>query len=263
MKTKIKAKTKTKMKIKMIPYFVYVLIIGGIGGILAGQFLMPYLANSAPFNKVSWIKRAQNSTTIINRTEQMVIEESAALEKAIDKNIPSVVGVVTRKKLASAKKNVTPAFYGSGLFATGDGLVLTVDTSAPEGNFDYFISRDNQTQPAEIIKRDEETGLVLLKIKETNLPVVSLGETNSLRLGQKLALLGADASGDSLIKTANFCVVRNLASNGFAINLSKEDPALTGAAIIDINGEVVGMAEIANSGSVRIISAEEISRFLK
>ena len=195
-KTKTKAKPKTQTKAKKIFCVIYILVIGGIGGVLAGQFLVPYLVNTAPFNKISWIKRAQNSTTIINRMEQMVVEESAALEKAVNKNIPSVVGVVTRKKLAGAKKNTVPAFYGSGLFATGDGLVLTVDTAAPEGNFYYFVSRDNQTQPAEIIKRDEKTGLALLKIKDTNLPVVSLGETDNLQLGQRLALLGADASGD-------------------------------------------------------------------
>ena len=116
--------------------------------------------------------------------------------------------------------------------------------------------------PAEVEKRDAESGLVLLRIKETNLPVVSFGEADGLRLGQKVVLVGADASLNPLLKIVNFGVVRNLVDKSFSVSIVEKNDNLTGAPSINIKGEVLGLAEISSSGLTRIISEEQIRKFL-
>ena len=248
---------------KKFTLFLLILLVGGLSGILSSQFLIPYLGQTPPFSKINWLKQAGgNGTTIINKTEQIIVEESLEVEKAVDKISPSVVGIVSRSKLTSKTKKAGQTFYGTGFITTGDGLILTNDFAAPEGSFDYFISRDNQSLPAEVEKRDAESGLVLLRIKETNLPVVSFGEADGLRLGQKVVLVGADASLNPLLKIVNFGVVRNLVDKSFSVSIVEKNDNLTGAPIINIKGEVLGLAEISSSGLTRIISEEQIRKFL-
>lgn len=252
------------LSMKKIWFFILVILIGGLAGILSSGFLMPFLSHTAPFDKIGWLKEANNGgTTIINKTEQVIVEEGQALENAIEKVNPSVVGIVSQSKFSANKtKKAGQTIYGTGFMVTGDGLILAVNSVAPEGNYDYFISKENQSVPAQIIKRDAAQGLVLLKINETNLPVVSFGETDSLRLGQRIVLAGVDASVNPLQRLVNFGIIRNTANGTFSFSLEKESQNLTGAPLIDINGDVIGEAQIDSSGKIKVVSSEAIKKFL-
>lgn len=249
---------------KKIWFFILVILIGAVSGILSSGFLLPYLSHTSPFDNIGWLKEANNNgTTIINKTEQVVVEEGQALEKSIEKINPSVVGIVSQSKLSSAKtKKASQIIYGTGFIATSDGLILAADSAAPEGNYDYYVSKDNQSVLAQVVKRDINQGLVLLKINETNLPVVSFGEIDSLRLGQRIVLVGADASTNPLQKLVNFGVIRSIANGTFSFSLEKENQNLTGAPLIDIAGDVIGAARIDSAGKIKIVSSETIKNFL-
>jgi S1-C subfamily serine protease len=249
---------------KKIWFFILVILIGGLAGILSSGFLMPFLSRTPLFENISWLKEANNGgTTIINKTEQVIIEEGQVLENAIEKISPSVVGIVSQSKLVAGKtKKASQAIYGTGFMATGDGLILTVSSAAPEGSYDYFISKDNQSVPAQIVKRDTVQGLVLIKINETNLPVVSFGEADSLRLGQRILLIGADALANPMQKLVNFGIIRSLTNGIFSFSLEKESQNLSGAPLIDINGNVIGVAQIDSTGKIKVVSSETIKKFL-
>lgn len=254
----------TAIYMKKIWFFILVVLIGGLAGILSSGFLMPFLSRTSPFENISWLKEANNGgTTIINKTEQVIVEEGQVLENAIEKINPSVVGIVSQSKFSAGKtKKASQVIYGTGFMATGDGLILTASSAAPEGSYNYFISKDNQSVPAQIIKRDADQGLVLIKINETNLPVVSFGETDSLRLGQRIILVGVDALANPLQKLVNFGIIRSLANGIFSFSLEKENQNLTGAPLIDINGDVIGAAQIDSSGKIKVVSSESIKKFL-
>ncbi len=249
---------------KKIWFFILVILAGAAAGILSSGFLMPYLSHTSLFEDIGWLKEANNGgTTIINKTEQVIIEEGRALENAIDKINPSVVGIVSQSKLLPAKtKKTSQAIYGTGFIATSDGLILTANSAAPEGNYDYYVSKDNQSVLAQVVKRDASQGLVLLKINETNLPVVSFGEINELRLGQRIVLVGADASANPAQKIVNFGIIKSIAAGIFSFSLEKESQNLTGAPLIDVAGDVIGAAQIDSSGKIKVVSSEIIKKFL-
>src|SRR4030042_5534713 len=140
---------------KKIWAFVLIVLISGISGILASQFLAPYLAHTSPFNQISWLRKVNNGTTIINRKEEKIIKEDTAIEDAISKINPSVVGVVSKIKLTSTKtkKTAVPeAIYGTGFIVTSDGLIIAASSTVPAKNFDYSIVRDNTNLPAEVVR---------------------------------------------------------------------------------------------------------------
>lgn len=249
---------------KKIQLFILIILVGGLAGILASQFLMPYLAHTSPFEKISWLKKAGNGgTTIINKTEQLIIEDSQASEKAIEKINPSVVGIMTSAKLLAGKtKKPGQPIYGTGFIITGDGMILAPNSAAPQGNYDYFISRDNQSVLAEVVKRDEKEGMVLLKIKETNLPVVSFGRTENLRLGQEIILVGVDSSVSSLLRNIKKGVIEKIKEGIFYSSIEKAGQNLNGAPFINISGEVIGLSQIDSAGKVSVVSIEEIKKFL-
>jgi len=100
--------------------FLLILIIGGLGGILADQFFLPYLATISPFSKIELIRQARDGTTIINPSEKITITENTALEQAIDKISPCLVAI--------------QAYQGKVLISQGTGFIVTSD-----GDFDCLV----------------------------------------------------------------------------------------------------------------------------
>jgi S1-C subfamily serine protease len=229
------------------------------GGILASGFLMPYLAHTAPFDKISWLNGGNGGTTIINKTEEKIIKEDKAIEDAISRISPAVVGIVAKNKGFSKAKNL--AYYSTGFIVTSDGLVVGQDSAVPAGNYEYSILRDEASIEAEVIKRDAKSDLVLLKFKQDNLSVVSFGDTNGLLLGEKIILVGVDAEGPAS-RLIDLGFIKRLSGKDFFASFEKEGKKLSGGPIINLESEVVAMALVSDAGNVRIITVEDIEKFL-
>jgi S1-C subfamily serine protease len=245
---------------KFLNLFI-IIIIAGLSGVLASQFLPPYLAHTSPFDKISWLKNNGNGTTIINKSEQIVVVEETAIENAIAQDSPKVVGVSAKSK-ASSSKSSQAGFYGTGFIITSDGWILTDSASLTDKNYDFSIIRDGQVLPAAIVKKDSAAGLVLLKINQTNLPVVSFADFDSLRLGQRIMLTAVDASISPVLRFVELGIIRSLGDKSFNINIKKEDLKSSGAPLINVKGEVVGMAQISADGAIKIVPAQVIKDFL-
>lgn len=242
-----------------ITYFILIILIGAIGGVLASGFLMPYLAHTAAFEKISWLKAGNGGTTIINKTEEKIIKEDKAVEEAISKISPAVVGIVAKSK-GTSSKNL--AVYSTGFITASDGLVIGQNSAVPAGNYEYSVLREGASIEAEIIRRDAKSDLVLLKFQQSNLPVVSFSNISDLRLGGKIILVGVDAEGPAS-RVVNLGFIKSLGEKTFSASFEKADKKFSGAPIVDIESEVLAMAQIGASGNARIITAENIINFLK
>jgi len=182
---------------KNISKLFIILIIGGIGGVLANQFFLPYLATVSPFSKIEFIHRTGNGTTIINPTEKITITENTAIEQAIEKITPCLVSVRAYKiKLLS---------QGTGLIITSDGLILTAANLVPSEADQYLIFRNSHSLDVKVNKVDLENNLALLETEETNLPVVSFINLDDLLLGERAILTGVELNKDKL----TICKSRN------------------------------------------------------
>lgn len=232
---------------------------------MASQFLAPYLAHTPPFNKISWLKKVNNGTTIINRKEEKIIKEDTAIEDAISRISPSVVGIASKSKLTATKtkKAATPeTIYGTGFIVTSDGLVIAASSTVPAKNFDYSVVKDSTTLPAEVVRRDDKAGLVLLKIQQSNMPVVSFTDAENLKLGERIILFGFNAGKNPIERFVNWGIVKILSEKGFQISIGPEALEANGAPIIDVEGKVAGMALVSGEGEIMVVPADVVKKFL-
>jgi len=243
-----------KSKEKILTLFL-ILIIGGIGGVSADQFLLPYLSTIPFFSKISFIEHAGNGTTIINPTEKITITENIAIEDAIDKIRPSLVAIQSYHNKGLIKQ-------GTGFIMTSDGLIVTAADLVPAWATEYLVFRNNNFITAQVVKIDLESNLALLKIEEVNLSVASLANLEEINLGQRIVLVGVEVVKNNLNYFVNLGVIRSINQETLKINLTEENSLANGSPLINIKGQVLGLNLVDYKGLIKTIPVSEIRGFV-
>jgi len=225
---------------KNIFKIIVIFIIGIAGGILGGQILTKYQSpNSIPVSVVE--------------NKEIIIQENTALQEAIEKIEKSIVGI--RVETEEGK-----TVLGSGLVVTSDGLVVTLSGLVPQGAKPTFFI-DGKTPEYQILKRDREKNLVLLKLKEGELQTCGFADFSDIRLGQRVFLLGMifPKSGRTLM--ANQGIIKYFTEDYIRTNIF-ESYTLAGSALFNIKGELVGLNTIDSQGRVTAIPINVLRDFL-
>jgi hypothetical protein len=55
-------------KIKKIFFVIFILILGGLGGIIGNRYFFPYISTTSLFSKYEFLKKSAEYVTIINKT---------------------------------------------------------------------------------------------------------------------------------------------------------------------------------------------------
>ncbi len=143
---------------------------------------------------------------------------------------------------------------GSGFIVRSDGYILT-NYHVLEGSDQISVKlKDGRDFAAKIVGTDEKTDVAVIKIEATNLPVVQLGDSDAVRVGQFAFAIGAPFKLDY---TFTFGVVSGkgrskLLDNG-GYNISDYlqtdasiNPGNSGGPLCDIDGNVIGMNTLIN-----------------
>lgn len=144
---------------------------------------------------------------------------------------------------------------GSGFIISSDGLILTNKHVVSNVNASYSVlTNDGKTYPAKVLARDPNQDLAVLKINATNLPTVTLGNSDSLQLGQT-----AIAIGNALGQFSNTVSVGVVSGLGRTVTATAPDtgaqetiqgviqtdaainPGNSGGPLLDLRGEVIGI----------------------
>jgi Do/DeqQ family serine protease len=143
---------------------------------------------------------------------------------------------------------------GSGFIVRPDGYIFT-NFHVIEGADKIEVKlRDGREFPARVVGTDEKTDIAVIKIDAKDLPIVQLGNSDGVRVGQFAFAIGAPFKLDY---TFTYGVVsgkgRNklLASNGYSISdyLQTDasiNPGNSGGPLCDIDGKVIGMNTLIN-----------------
>jgi len=239
---------------KSIIFWLAVLLIGSISGVLGGQILSPWLVGLPLFEKINWPGKAKETTTIINKTEKIYLTEDLAYQESVDRVLGSVVSLRAEK---AGKKLAESA----GFILTSDGLVVANNLTTIKGAANFILTRDDKEYPAQLVKEDKENGAALFKIAENNLPVVSFGEISNLKLGERIFLPGVSIANGVVSKFVLAGFVKTLSPLiSFGLN---EKLSLTGEPVINSRGEVLGIALADKDGNIRLIEAEKIRELMK
>ena len=141
-----------------------------------------------------------------------------------------------------------PRSLGSGFIVSADGYVLTNNHVVE--NADKIVVRlnDRRELEAELVGADPRSDLAVLKINAKNLPVVKLGNSDKLKVGEWVLAIGSpfgfdysvtagivSAKGRSLPTENNENYVPFIQTD-VAIN-----PGNSGGPLFNLNGEVIGI----------------------
>ena len=237
---------------KNIINLIVVFILGGFGGVFFSDIIVPKL----PWSNVSWIEKAKDRTIIINKTEEVLIEESKATSKLIEESsryIVTIKSFIDDRIISS----------GAGFVVSSDGLILTRREVVSQGEGKISVDLGGDVFSAEIFKRLDDFGLVLLKSDAINVPVVSFSEDkgNSL-LGKKVFLLGNKNTelGNSLF--INSGIIKFVNENTAETTIQEDVVLASGTPLLSVDGKVIGINFTNSEGYVFSVLASIIQDFM-
>ena len=139
-----------------------------------------------------------------------------------------------------------PASLGSGFIVSKDGYILT-NNHVVEGA-DKIIVRlhDRSEKVAELVGADKRSDLALLKIKtKENLPVVKMGDSETVKPGEWVAAIGSPFNFEySITKGIVSALNRSLPSDAYVPFIQTDvpiNPGNSGGPLFNMKGEVIGI----------------------
>ena len=155
---------------------------------------------------------------------------------------------------------------GSGFVMRQDGYILTnnhvVDVATAKGKITVIFS-DGQSSDATLVGRDVSYDLAVIRVERANLPVLVLGASKDVRVGDSVIAVGAPLGLDSTVTSGIVSALNRPvtaaggtgASSASFINAIQTDAAInpgnSGGPLLDMAGRVIGV----NSAIARVASS--------
>lgn len=254
---------------------VKIIVIGfiaGLTGTFAGYqyFIKPSLQQLQTAPQFEGIKF---DSPVINRSSEAVNSSTPGVgpvdfSEAAAKATPSVVFINSISEGVSVSywdwffgdggNRQTQVSSGSGVIFTADGYIVTnnhVVASAQRIEVNY----NKRVYPAELIGTDPSTDLAVIRINETNLPPVTLGNAKNVQVGEWVIAVGnpftlastvtagiVSAKGRRIGILEDKFPIESFIQTDAAIN-----PGNSGGALVNKSGELVGIntAILSRTGS--------------
>lgn len=140
---------------------------------------------------------------------------------------------------------------GSGVIITNNGYIATNNHVIENASKIEVILDDKRTYEAELVGRDPETDLALLKIEEKNLLFLPFGNSDDLKVGEWVIAVGnpfnltstvtagivsAKGRNINLLRQNSEYAIENFIQTDAAVN-----PGNSGGALVNTRGELVGI----------------------
>ncbi len=169
---------------------------------------------------------------------------------------PSIVGIQTHQTTGknsprSPRASGDTESVGSGVIIESDGYIMTNSHVVGEAN-SIIVTIADEKVPAEVIGKDPETDIAVIKVEKEGLPVARLGSTNDLEVGELAVAIGSPFGFQQSVTAGVISALnRNVTVDTEAerprtyTNLIQTDAAInpgnSGGALINRRGEVIGI----------------------
>lgn len=137
---------------------------------------------------------------------------------------------------------------GSGFIVSADGYILTNNHVVQNADSVYVRTQDNREFTAQIVGTDPGTDIAVLKVEARNMPMLKLGNSDELRIGEWVMAVGSPLS-ESLAHTVTQGIVSAKGRANIQL-IDLEDfiqtdaainPGNSGGPLLNLDGEVVGI----------------------
>ena len=175
---------------------------------------------------------------------------------------PAQVYQANADSVVLVKSEVAGSYYSSGGTSTGSGFILTADGyvvtnyHVVEGGTSLsVVTFDSTEYDAQLIGYDNANDVALLKVEAENLPAVTLGDSDTLAVGDQVVAIGNPLGELTSTLTVGYVSAkeRDVNTSGFAINMIQTDAAInsgnSGGPLFNMAGQVIGITTAKYSGS--------------
>jgi Do/DeqQ family serine protease len=148
--------------------------------------------------------------------------------------------------------------FGSGVIITDNGYIVT-NNHVIEGADNVEVTlNDNRTLRAKVVGADPSTDIALLKVDEKNLPYITYGNSDDVKIGQWVLAVGNPFNLTSTVtagivsaKSRNNILQGNSRVESFIQTDAAVNPGNSGGALVNTRGELIGInaAIASNTGS--------------
>ena len=187
---------------------------------------------------------------------------SLTTEQVADLVSPSVVVITTEQVVYSQwswyGQNQVESGAGSGVIISSDGYILTC-AHVVDGASTITVTIGDKDYTATLVGEDTTSDIAVIKIDADGLPPATVGNSDSLKVGQSvmavgnpLGELGGTVTG-GMISALNRSVTLQGSSSVNTMSLIQMDasvsPGNSGGGLFNMNGELVGIVNAKSSSS--------------
>ena len=147
---------------------------------------------------------------------------------------------------------------GSGVIFSKDGYIVT-NNHVIDGADVIKVIHGKQTYTAELIGRDPSSDLAVIKVKQTNLPAIELGNSSNVKVGEWVLAVGNPFNLTSTVtagivsaKGRNINILRDkFPIESFIQTDAAINPGNSGGALVNLEGKLIGIntAILSRTGS--------------
>ena len=134
---------------------------------------------------------------------------------------------------------------GSGFIVDKDGYIITNNHVVKDAEEIIVRLTDRREFSAKIIGTDERSDVALLKVDAEDLPVVKLGHSDKLKVGEWVMAIGSPFGFDHSVSVGVVSAIgRNLPSDNYVPFIQTDvaiNPGNSGGPLFNLKGEVVGI----------------------
>ncbi|MGK0297846.1 MAG: serine protease Do [Gammaproteobacteria bacterium] len=208
-------------------------------------------------------------------SSQLLIAQSLPdFTPLIEKNSPAVVNISTTQKTEKQQQFVMPdipedsPFYeffekyfnqnpqqrppsteqsslGSGFIITKDGYIITNNHVVSDADEIIVKLNDRREFVAEVIGTDPRSDIAVIKIDSDNLPVLKLGDSSNLKVGEWVLAIGSPFGFDKSVTQGIVSAMgRSLPNDSYVPFIQTDvaiNPGNSGGPLFNLNGEVIGV----------------------
>jgi len=245
--------------------FISVFVIALLGGFTAYGI-------SWFFNKDKKIVQTEQTNFVpVNNINSNSITTLPDFTIAAERTVNAVVHVKTTYKQTNQQQSMQEFFFGnpfgggnsfgqrvpqmasgSGVIISHDGYIVTNNHVIENADDIEIVLNDNRTYKAKLIGRDPATDIALVKIDEKELPTISFGNSDNLKIGEWVLAVGNPFNLTSTVtagivsaKERNINLLRQksqkYAIESFIQTDAAVNPGNSGGALVNTNGELVGI----------------------
>jgi serine protease Do len=203
-----------------------------------------------------WMERAAGAGPIATAPAPAWVEIARAVK-------PAVVNVSTRGAREGRGEDLLPELpgraprrsvrgLGSGFVINADGYVVTnyhVVAGASEIRVRFA---DGREVPGKVVGGDAKTDLALLKVEGTGLPVIPLGDSSRLEVGEPVMAVGNPFGLEQTVTTGIVSATGRSIGAGpyddFIQTDASINPGNSGGPLVNARGEVIGVNTAIASG---------------